>query len=41
MFSDEPKVKFMDTMPKTVNFDPETIGHKRSLLESVRTEIVK
>ena len=41
MFSDEPKVKFMDTIPKTVNFDPETKNFKRSLLESVRGEIVK
>ena len=41
MFSDEPKLKFMDTIPKTVNFDPETKNFKRSLLESVRGEIVK
>ena len=41
MFSDEPKVKFMDPMPKTVNFDPENIGNKKSILESVRGEIMK
>ena len=41
MFSDEPKVKLMDPLPKTVNFDNETIGHKKSVLEEVRDEPVK
>ena len=41
MFSDEPKVKLMDQMPKTANFDNQTTGHKTSLRETVLGENAK